>query len=660
MREINKTTKNKFVTKVVLLFLFALMIITINAKINIATQNLMGLQGDVNLEGVPVQTGNLTVLIWNQSTGGQLIYNSTSDYLNSIIEGRFDVMLGNGTQELILEYGKIYYMDLRVNNQDLDFDGIERRAFQSNVGNITSASITPSTITNTQIADGTITTQKLSTISKSKINTTNTWIESEIPSLSASWTGTIDSSRISSQTSLNVNNSEYLQGYSATAFLTNDSSLSSRINTLNSTKANIGTCSSGQVIMNITSTGVECVTQQGGQTFNQNLDTTSNVQFRNITASNISSTNLFGNLNWSYLLNIPSFVKDYASDLSLKLDLTDQRYNDTTKINSINTTANIQNLGFNTTTQLNNIYYGINNINNFVNITIGDNRYLIIADQRYNESTTITTINNSLNTETTNRQNNDTTLSAEIDSVNTSLINEIGNRTAADENINLSDVRLMSTDANPKLSNSLVLGRDAFLFDDFLSGAVSGRYIILGTQSANVVDTNNWGVYNYATGITIGNDAGFSIGGSTTTTSQIFNITNVIKFELRAKLVATTGQRTYIGLMKTATSQNFGAINEGAVFFYDSTSNANWSARNCKAGTCTDVNTNVSTNTNFHTFTIKPSTSGVAYYIDGVFITNITTNVPTARVAWIGMETETTDTTADNTRVDYVLFEATR
>jgi len=46
----------------------------------------------------------------------------------------------------------------------------------------------------------------------------------------------------------------------------------------------------------------------GGFTANQNLNTTANVTFNNVTA-----TNLLGNLNWSYLQNIPSYIIDYIS-----------------------------------------------------------------------------------------------------------------------------------------------------------------------------------------------------------------------------------------------------------------------------------------------------------------------------------------------------------
>lgn len=51
---------------------------------------------------------------------------------------------------------------------------------------------------------------------------------------------------------------------------------------------------------------------------------------------------IFAKLNWSWLQNIPSYVKDW----SFKLNATDQRYNETDLALSINTTGNIESLGF--------------------------------------------------------------------------------------------------------------------------------------------------------------------------------------------------------------------------------------------------------------------------------------------------------------------------
>jgi hypothetical protein len=74
--------------------------------------------------------------------------------------------------------------------------------------------------------------------------------------------------------------------------------------------------------------------------------------------------NLTANINASNIMNSPW------------LPIIDQRYNDTILINAVNTTNNIQGLGFNTTAQLNNLYYSSSNPLSFVNQSFADNRYV--------------------------------------------------------------------------------------------------------------------------------------------------------------------------------------------------------------------------------------------------------------------------------------------
>ncbi len=102
-------------------------------------------------DGNPVD-GNVVIEIWDSVTGGNLIYNSTDDFLGNISNGRVDIMIGEsqssaGLQVLDLEYGKNYFMEIYVNGTDRDFRGLERQEFTSQVGNITSLSISPGNIT---------------------------------------------------------------------------------------------------------------------------------------------------------------------------------------------------------------------------------------------------------------------------------------------------------------------------------------------------------------------------------------------------------------------------------------------------------------------------------------------------------------------------------
>jgi hypothetical protein len=191
------------------LFFFTLIIAISPA---FALQDLMALQGTANNLGDPIASGNLTITIWTQSTGGTLVYNSSTDYDGAITGGRFDIMLGDGSVELNLDYGVIYYMDMEIDGQDLDFNGTERRSFESSVGKITNISIVSNAINHSHILDNTIIDADISTgaaIAKSKISTSGTWTEAEIPSLTDTWAGIINASKIVSQELLNVNSSTY-------------------------------------------------------------------------------------------------------------------------------------------------------------------------------------------------------------------------------------------------------------------------------------------------------------------------------------------------------------------------------------------------------------------------------------------------------------------
>ena len=101
-----------------------------------AIDDLLALQGNVQQSGVNLDSGNLSVLIYDAITGGNLIYNSSTDFNNVISSGKYDVMLGNGTQTLTLEYGRIYYIEMYVNDEKFTFNGANRQILQSSTGQI--------------------------------------------------------------------------------------------------------------------------------------------------------------------------------------------------------------------------------------------------------------------------------------------------------------------------------------------------------------------------------------------------------------------------------------------------------------------------------------------------------------------------------------------
>ena len=106
-----------------------------------AIQQLVSLQGKVDLNGSLVDDGNITITIYDASTGGNLIYDSSNDFVNAIQDGYFDIMLGPST-ELNLNLSRDYWFDVEVNGQNLNFSGSERKQFQSPVGKTISGNLT--------------------------------------------------------------------------------------------------------------------------------------------------------------------------------------------------------------------------------------------------------------------------------------------------------------------------------------------------------------------------------------------------------------------------------------------------------------------------------------------------------------------------------------
>lgn len=89
--------------------------------------------GIVNSTGSELLTGNLTILIYDAQIGGTLIYSKINN--NSIINGSWNVKI-----ESDLEYGKNYYKDYLINDDNMNFSGIDRIEFQSPYGYINNES----------------------------------------------------------------------------------------------------------------------------------------------------------------------------------------------------------------------------------------------------------------------------------------------------------------------------------------------------------------------------------------------------------------------------------------------------------------------------------------------------------------------------------------
>ena len=94
--------------------------------------------------GTVLPSGDLTVLIYDNETGGNLVYNET--FISGISQGSWNVMLGAGSVDLPLEYGKVYYKDYLIAGEDTSFDGNDRQVFYSPLGDINGSKLINSSL----------------------------------------------------------------------------------------------------------------------------------------------------------------------------------------------------------------------------------------------------------------------------------------------------------------------------------------------------------------------------------------------------------------------------------------------------------------------------------------------------------------------------------
>jgi hypothetical protein len=124
----------KMKVEIIALFCLVFLIGLASASMNVQLSD-QG-TGVINSEGV-LQSGDLTVLVYEVATGGSPIYNET--FVGAIYNGSWNVMLGANapTINLTLIFDKIYYRDYLILGEDASFDGVDRQVFYSPLGEIT-------------------------------------------------------------------------------------------------------------------------------------------------------------------------------------------------------------------------------------------------------------------------------------------------------------------------------------------------------------------------------------------------------------------------------------------------------------------------------------------------------------------------------------------
>ncbi len=179
--------------------------------------------------GNVLTSGDLSITIYDALSGGNLIYNET--FVGAIVNGAWNVMLGeNSSNSLSLEFGKIYYKDYAIDGSDLDFtdyqgNTVERQFFYSPLGDIAGEDISANA--DLEIASLNVTNTGLFDYLGSLANKIIKLFVTDIDAVNIETSGNIDvggdlnvTGTIYGDASvLNVNNSDFLDGYNSSFFM---------------------------------------------------------------------------------------------------------------------------------------------------------------------------------------------------------------------------------------------------------------------------------------------------------------------------------------------------------------------------------------------------------------------------------------------------------
>jgi len=227
--------------------------------------------------GTTLDSADLTVLIYDASSGGSLIYNET--FTNNITNGSWNVMLGSGVN-LPLEFGRVYYKDYLIAGEDASFDGSDRQLFYSPLGDINGSKLINSTLPK----------NKLETCSNDEILkvSSGAWVcASDATGGSAEdtiWNITTSNYLINLSNVLNINETKLNASIIAAANIYNETGT-------NLTLADKLTFAFGEIIDNIV---------DGWIRITGNLNVTGNIE----TINNVTASFFIG--DGSLLTNIPS------------------------------------------------------------------------------------------------------------------------------------------------------------------------------------------------------------------------------------------------------------------------------------------------------------------------------------------------------------------
>src|SRR3989344_4084793 len=122
---------------IILSFLLAMQFVSSSLNVTLSDH---GTDVKTKSTGAVLASGNLTIQIYDALSDGNLVYGET--FLSAILNGSWNVVLGeNSSNPLPLEFGKIYYKDYFINQENVNFtnltgENVDRQFFYSPLGDI--------------------------------------------------------------------------------------------------------------------------------------------------------------------------------------------------------------------------------------------------------------------------------------------------------------------------------------------------------------------------------------------------------------------------------------------------------------------------------------------------------------------------------------------
>lgn len=207
--------------------------------------------------------------------------------------------------------------------------------------------------------------------------------------------------------------------------------------------------------------------------------------------------------------------------------------------------------------------------------------------------------------------------------------------------------------------------------DDFIIDS-NARLVDAGAGTAASVQSGTYGIGTAANAIGVSQmDTGTTAAGRRLLSSFLQGLVTTksrLRFSSRfAPEQLSNGTQTFTSIIGFVDSSAAGDPTNGAYFRYtDATNGGRWQCLTAKGGVRTTTDSGITADTNYHAFTIEINEAGTsaAFYIDGVLVQTITTNLPDGTLAQAfgyGWKIEkSVGTTQVNQAIDWYYFESER